>query len=110
MLATLAADSAQIQKNKYSVFVYSVSEHTLSWSKTLCMLYINRRVNCVFYSFQKFLNVFISDSKTVLQCIGKENVIVPCVASLRSEDGECVYWSVALLHEFAINGKALLGC
>ena len=43
MLATVAAaDSAKVQK-KSTAFLYIAK-----WNHTLCTLYINRRVNCVF--------------------------------------------------------------
>ncbi|XP_013412494.1 uncharacterized protein LOC106175169 [Lingula anatina] len=44
-----------------------------------------------------------SDSKQMLSGIAEEGVIVPTVVCLKSEDPECTYWAVALLHEFAIN-------
>ena len=45
MLATVAAaDSTSIVSKEYSIFIYS------EWNHTLYTLYINRRVQCVFYS------------------------------------------------------------
>ena len=47
MLVTVAAAYIKkVQIKKYSVFIYSEAEPH-AW---LCTLYINRRVNCVFYS------------------------------------------------------------
>lgn len=58
----------------------------------------------------KKLNIIKSwflESRRVLQTMSDEGVIVPTVVCLKSEDPECAYWAVALLHEFAINGKML---
>ena len=44
--AVAAADSAKVQK-KSTAFLYIAKQN-----HTLCTLYINRRVHCVFYSIQ----------------------------------------------------------
>ena len=45
MLATVAAaDSAKVQRKS------TASLYIAKWNHTLCTLYINRRVHCVFYS------------------------------------------------------------
>ena len=49
MLAMVAAaDSAKVQKKKYSVFIYSKAEPHAMYA--IYKLYINRRLHCVFYN------------------------------------------------------------
>ena len=49
LVMVAAADSAKVQK-KSTAFLYIAK-----LNHTLCTLYINRRVNCVFYSIHIFL-------------------------------------------------------
>nr|XP_054765634.1 uncharacterized protein LOC129272528 [Lytechinus pictus] len=49
------------------------------------------------------INAQSTDSSVLIREIGKQDILIPMVVSTKSEDVEVSFWSVALLHEFAVH-------